>query len=344
LIPIYFKGLYTNAPADVIAADIGGTKVNMALCHVGDDGLQIINSQHYHSLQYTSFIDIIQDFLKNNPGAKPERMCVGVAGPVLNQEVELTNLSWKFSAKEICDTIGIKHCALINDLEATAYGLACIDDKDFYSLNKIANEHGGNAAIFAPGTGLGEAGLFWSADGNCYHPFATEGGHCSFGARTELDHRLMYYLQQKVKVVSWEHVASGMGIANIYGFLRDVEQMEEPQWLKEELSTGDHAAVVSKAAIEEKARICVKTMELFITYFAHACADLVMKMKATGGLFLGGGIPPKIMPLLQKDLFFNEFINCDRMQDLVQSVPIYVVMNDKAALRGAAMYAAKGIV
>ena len=326
--------------AIVLAADIGGTKINLALCEYKNNFPKILFSAKYNSKDYTSVEVVIKQFLAANNSLKPTAICIGAAGPVQDNKVEFTNLSWKVDGDEIAKQTSIKNVVIINDLEATAYGIACLDNHDFCSLQNGDKNIKGNIAIIAPGTGLGEAGMYF--DGQSYHPFATEGGHTGFSPRTEFDIELFHFLQQQNKVVSWEHVVSGPGTFSIYQFLRDIKKMEEPQWLSDALLTGDKTATISKAAIENKAEICVQAMQLFVKYLAQETTNLVLKFKATGGVYLGGGIPPKILPLLQQNIFIETFKQCDRMDELVNSTPINVVLNDQAALLGAAYFALFG--
>ncbi|MBC7722446.1 MAG: glucokinase, partial [Pedobacter sp.] len=286
---------------------------------------------------YTSIDIVIKQFLVDNKSLKPTSICIGAAGPVSDNKVTFTNLSWVVDGAEIAKQTGIKNVAIINDLEATAYGIACLAETDFYIIQNGNKTTKGNIAIIAPGTGLGEAGMYF--DGRHYHPFATEGGHSEFSPRTAVDIELLQYLQQQNHIISWEYLVSGPGTFSIYQFLRDIKNMEEPKWLSDALSTGDKAATISKAAIENKADICTQTMQLFVKYLAQETANLVLKFKATGGVFLGGGIPPKILPLLKQTLFIDTFKQSDRMQDLIDATPVKVVLNDQAALLGAAYFA-----
>lgn len=328
----------------VLAADVGGTKVNMALCYVTEEKIEIKHAVKYASQEYASFTDIIKAFLAEEKTEQPDKIGIGVAGPVIDNTVEFTNLNWVVSAKQIAEVAGVpeEHVALINDLEATAYGLPCLTDEDILTLHPGETGHSGNAAIIAPGTGLGEAGLFY--DKNGYHPFATEGGHCEFAPRTEMEGQLFSYLKVKHRRVSWEHVVAGPGIYRLYYFLRDVLNREEPEWLKKEIEEkGDPSAVISEAGLAKKAPICEEVMQLFVQQLAREASSLVLKMKATGGLFFGGGIPPKILPLLKDPNFYDTFIDCGRMQELVAKVPVKIILNDKSALYGAAYYGAYGL-
>lgn len=325
----------------VLAGDIGGTKTNLALFRATDDQLELQLNKRYPSGEYKSCIDIIKLFLQENKLSAPDRICLGVAGPVLNGKVDLTNLNWVLDIADIRRQTGVQEVALINDLESTAYGLATLQAGDFITIHPGDPSSAGNMAIIAPGTGLGEAGLYWS--GHHHYPFPTEGGHSDFSPRTQLDIELLLHMQKKYGVVSWEKVVAGPAITDIYYFLRDIKKMEEPQWLAEELAEQkDDSAVVSKAALEQKAAICVETMDIFVRYLARESSNLVLKMKATGGLFLGGGIPPKIAPLLQQKKFFEAYMDCDRMEHLLETVAIRIIRNDQTALMGSAYYGAYG--
>jgi glucokinase len=326
-------------PVTVLAGDVGGTKTNVALYQATATDVTLLQAGRYPSSDYTSCIDIIKQFLTEHQVAAPHRICLGVAGPVLNGKVDLTNLNWVLNVAEVSAATGVKAVSLINDLEATAYGLALLTDDDFITIHKGDETVMGNAAIIAPGTGLGEAGLYWSGE---YHfPFPTEGGHADFAPRTEEDIALLQFLQKAYGVVSWEKVVAGPAIVDIYRFLRDVQKMEEPAWLQQELEKQEQdSAVISKAALENKTAICVETMRLFTKYLAREAANLVLKMKATGGLFLGGGIPPKIAPLLMQKEWMEQYMDCDRMQHLLEKVPVRLIKNDKSALLGAAYFGA----
>lgn len=323
----------------VLAGDIGGTKTNLALYQATETGLNMLYTGRYASEEFTSCIAMLQQFLSDNKCPAPDRICLGVAGPVLDGKVNLTNLSWDIDINEVKSAMGVEAVFLLNDLESMAYGLAGLTEQDLITLHPGNETGSGNMAIIAPGTGLGEAGLYWN--GTNHFPFPTEGGHADFAPRTDLDYALLKFLQNEYGVVSYEKVVAGPAIVDIYRFLRDVKKMEEPTWLKDalELEKQD-SAVISGAAIEQKAAICVETMALFVRYLAREASNLVLKMKATGGLFLGGGIPPKIAPLLMQPQFMAHYMDCDRMQHLLEQVPIRIIKNDKTGLIGAAYYGA----
>jgi glucokinase, proteobacterial type len=325
----------------ILAADIGGTKTSLGLFDVRDHKLSLLHEAVFPSKEYVTFQDILSRFMGNDLPT-PSVLSVGVAGPVLGDTVKLTNLAWEIDGSALRRDMGIERTVLINDLEATAYGLAGLDPEDIATVYDADGDVYGNMAILAPGTGLGEAGLFW--DGSAYRPFATEGGHSDFAPQTELDLELLVHLQGVVGMVSWEHVVSGPGIHRIYRFLRDVKGHKEPTWLTENFKFDrDPAAVISHAAMRELDPVCMTTMDLFVGYMAREATSLVLKHKATGGLLLGGGISPRIYPLLREDSFRQRFIRNSRMTELLQQVPIKVILNSKAALIGAAYYGAFGV-
>jgi glucokinase len=322
----------------VLAGDIGGTKTNLAIYRATRTNLEMIHEIKVASPDYNSVANIIQDFISKNGNELPDRICLGVAGPVLEGKAELTNLNWVLDSDELLKTFNVEKVSLINDLEAIAYGLASLEADEVVCLRQGNPLVRGNMAIIAPGTGLGEAGLYW--DGKFYHPFPTEGGHCDFSPRTEEDFQLTQYLQSQYGIVSWEKLVSGPAIFDIYRFLDQHRKSTAPAWLTKALNEDDPSAVISTAAEEDRDPVCVHTMELFIKYLARESANLVLKMKATGGLFIGGGIPPKIIPLLERISFFKHFMNCDRMHHLLEEVPIYIIKDEKSGLIGAACYGA----
>lgn len=313
--------------------------MNLALFEVEGENMKQVSASQYHSKNYPSIYEIIQDFLATQQ-QQPESICIGVAGAVINNKADIVNLSWEVDGEEIKKITSIQKVALINDLEANAYGLACMKDEDFIAVHE-GEKNPGNMAIIAPGTGLGEAGLYW--DGKAFHPFATEGGHGDFTPRSE-DFELQTYLEKMYGIVSQERVISGPGIYALYQFLRDTKKYEVPSWLAENISEEDPSAAISEAAMQNKAEIAVATLQLFTKYLARECSNLVLKMKSIGGLFLGGGIPPKIAPFIQTKEFMEHYLNCDRQRDLIITVPIKIIKNEKAPMLGAAFYGAHCVV
>jgi len=336
---LYFpdKHLFTDQKCIVLGGDAGGTKVNLAFFEGQSTGVRLLKSSSYPSGSFPSVNKILQQFMAENPEYIPKKICLGVAGPVFEGRVTVTNLPWHLDANEIAEATGVSQVILLNDLEATAYGLAGLEEKDFEVLHAGDQEEvGGNMSILAPGTGLGEAGLFW--DGSAHHPFATEGGHCDFSCRDQTDLQLHDYMLKKYQVVSWESVIAGPGIYSIFQFLCEVKKRQISVAMDDKLKSGDPSATVSEAAIEESDEVSMEAMRLFIRYLARECCNLILKMKSTGGLFLAGGIPPKILPLLRSRWFYENMMDCDRMQDLVKKVPVKVILNQKAPMIGAGWF------
>jgi glucokinase len=330
------RSLLANKKLCVLAGDLGGTKANLAIFEATADQVSLVKTTSYHSGQYPSVIKILQQFLLENPGYKPDRVSLGVAGPVFEGHAEITNLPWTIDKKEITTATGIQRIALINDLEATAYGLAGMGEKDFLVLHPGEPGIQGNMAVLAPGTGLGEAGLFW--DGEVHHPFATEGGHSDFSCRNAEDLELHDFLLKKYEVVSWESVIAGPAIHDIYNFLCLVKNRPANTRVTEEFKNDDPSAVISETAVAGTDPVCLEAMKIFVRCLARESCNLILKMKATGGLFLAGGIPPKIVLLLKQPDFYENLLDCDRMQDLVKKVPVKMLLNDKAPMIGAGWY------
>jgi glucokinase len=320
----------------ILAGDIGGTKVNLAF--FGEDlRLTPDNLASFPSRDYPSLEEIARKFLADRE-LKADYACFGIAGPVKRGRVEVTNLPWVIVDKELTRALGVKQTWLINDLEANAHGIAGLTPADFVTLN--AGEPGaiGNAAIISAGTGLGEGGLFW--DGNRHLPIASEGGHSDFAPRTDLDIELLKFLRARTGQVDWEAVLSGPGQFHIYEFLRDTKRGEEPAWLAAELRREEPPKVVTRAALEGKCALCVQALDMFVSYYGAEAANLALKVLATGGVYIGGGIAPKIISKLTDGKFMKAFIGDGRLKNLLVAMPVRVIMNDKTALIGAARFAA----
>ena len=324
----------------VLAADVGGTKTELALFQIQNGKLVSIKNQRYPTRDHDSFINAIRTFHADET-IPIDCACLGVAGVVQGNKVQGVNFAWEIDANKLESNFNINRVLLINDLQANAYGLCALKESDFEILAQ-GERNSGNAAIISPGTGLGEAGMYW--DGSHYHPYATEGGHCNFGPRNQLDMKLWEFLETKFDHVSWERVVSGQGIYNIYQFLRKLREENEPKWLTDQFKNQDPAIAISTAAIEKKDKICIETLQLFLRYLSMESAQLALKTKATGGIYIGGGIAPKILSLIDKKEFYDNFIKVGRMEHLLKTIPVKIVLNDKTALIGAAYYAAMGIL
>ena len=318
----------------VLAGDVGGTNTRLALFHVRADGaLEQVIEQTYPSHDYKSLEDIVTLFLQNHP-SKPDFAAIGIAGPIRDGKCVATNLPWIVDSKILISRSGVEKLALLNDLEANAYGIATLAPTDFELIRAGDSASKGNAAVVSAGTGLGEAGMYW--DGGDYHPFATEGGHSSFAPEGELQGELFQYLATRFGHVSCERVISGPGLQNVFEFLRDVKHVEVPDWLATELKSGDAAATISNAALAGKSDICSQALDLFVAAYGAEAGNFALNILATGGVYIGGGIAPKIRDKIRSSVFTDGFLNKGRMQKLLETVPIRIILNDQTALRGAA--------
>lgn len=296
-----------------------------------------LREETFPSSDFPSLEVIIGRFLREDEIVQIDTACFGVAGPVIDEQSEITNLPWLLDAKTIGGCFGIKSVRLLNDLEAIANAIPHMLPTDLVTLFAGDPEPAGAMAVIAPGTGLGEAYLTW--DGGRYLAHASEGGHVSFAPTTAQQQELLSYLMGSFEHVSYERVCSGKGIPNLYHFLRDVGLFEEPGWLAEEIKAAeDPTPVIARAAAESRADICVATMELFVEILADEASNLALKVLATGGVYLAGGIPPRILPLLSRPVFLEKFRQKGRFSDLLSTVPVHVVRNPKSALLGAAFY------
>ena len=317
----------------ILSGDIGGTKTRLAIFTVTGTQLQTEREISYPSRDYTNFDELVADFLRE--AETPSRAAFGIAGPVQGRVAQTTNLPWRIDADALQHGFGFKHCQLLNDLEATASGLPALGTDDLLTLHEGMPNASGNQAVIAAGTGLGEAGLFW--DGQRHHPYATEGGHASFSPANELEFALLRYLQQQYAHVSWERIVSGMGIVALHQFLTQHHKIAAPDWLQHEIQHGGAAAAISNAALNEQDDICVETMNWFVRLYGAETGNLALKAMSRGGIYIGGGIAPKIMPLLKTGAFLDSFFNKGRMRPLLEAMPVRVILNDRAALFGPAL-------
>ena len=327
----------TDSTYRVLAGDIGGTNTRLALYDVKGRRLEALTVQSYPSQQYDSLGAVMREFL-NTHRHPPQAACLGVAGPVHNQVAKITNLPWQISAAEIAGDFGLGSVSLLNDLEATGWGLPTMQADDLCTLQDGDTQASGNAAIIAAGTGLGQAGLYF--EGEQHQPFACEGGHTDFSPQTELDMALLRYLQQQYEHVSWERVVSGSGLVSLHACLCDLRQREIPGWLKQSMQAGDPAAAISSAAQQGRDEICTEALQWFIHLYGVEAGNLALKLMASGGVYVAGGIAPKILEQMQDGTFIEAFCAKGRMRVLMERMPVRVVLNDDVALQGAAVKAA----
>jgi glucokinase len=321
-----------------LAGDIGGTKTNLAVYAYEDARLVVKKIAAYPSKDHATLGEIIRGFLADGL-FEIRQACFGVAGPVKNGRVQVTNLPWIVDAAALQAELNFQNVSLLNDLEANAYGINTLLPHELLSLNPKADAcQVGNRALIAAGTGLGEAGMLW--DGVAHRPFASEGGHASFAPNDCLGDELLTFLRKEHGHVSWERVLSGMGMKNLYRFFRQRSGVAEPEWLSAQLLAGDLGAVVTQAALSGKDPVCAEALDCFTRNYGAEAGNLALKMLALGGVYIGGGIAPKILPKMQSSVFLDAFYHKGRLSPLLQATPVYVILNDKTALQGAAWFAA----
>jgi glucokinase len=321
----------------ILAGDIGGTNTRLGFYDIKGKRPNLLAQETFPSNTPGGLHAIIQRFKEANK-LLVEFACFGIAGPVKNDRVEASNLPWVIDARELSEALSLPVVWLINDLEANAYGAAALRKKDFEVLNAGVADEEGNAAIISAGTGLGEAGFYF--DGKRYRPFASEGGHVDFAPRSELQIELLRHLTKKFGRVSYERVLSGPGLRNIYEFLRDTGKGTEPAALTAEFQTKDASSVIGTHGVAGSDPLCSQALDLFIEIYGSEAGNLALKLKATRGVLVGGGIAPKILPRLKKPAFMEAFKAKGRMKALLEPIPVRVILNDKTALLGSALYAA----
>lgn len=323
----------------IIAGDIGGTKTVLALYERTTEGLHQSAERAFASADYASLEAILDDFLRDYRGVRLDNACFGIPGALIEGRVHTTNLSWDVSEPALEAALKCR-VRLLNDLQATAFGVRYLAPEELEVLNPGSTpRHRGNIAVIAAGTGLGEAFLCW--DGSQHHPMASEAGHADFAPRNEREIELLRYLQKRFGGhISNERVLSGPGFYNIYCFLRDSGFAPEPDWLKDELAAGgDHSAIISAAGLAGKCPLCEETLEMFASMYGAEAGNMALRCMAVGGVFVAGGIAPKLIKVLRNGRFMEAFANKGRMAGLLKDIEVSVALNPHAPLIGAAHFA-----
>jgi glucokinase len=321
----------------ILAGDIGGTNARLAYFQSTNGTLRLVSERVFPSREHKELGEIVVKFLQGSD-THPQVACFGIAGPVRHGRVETSNLPWVVEQSRLAQQIQLPATLLINDLEANAWGIGALTEKDIVALNRVPGDRIGNQAVIAAGTGLGEAGLFW--DGSRRRVFASEGGHTDFAPQDDLQIELLRFLQKRFDHVSYERILSGPGLVNVYEFLREKGCGEESREFKDELKQGDAAALISRAALAGTSSLAEQALDLWISVYGAEAGNLALKLMATGGVFLSGGISPKILSKLTGPRFMEAFLGKGRLRGLVESIPVRVVTNEKAGLLGAARCAA----
>lgn len=318
----------------ILAGDIGGTKTHLALFEAKEERHWIVD-QKFRSQDYKNLLEIVKEFVSSQK-EKIVFACLGIAGPVREGKCYATNLPWIVDAEKISQGLGITNVWLINDLEANAFGIRCLLPEEFYVLNVGKEEIRSNKALISAGTGLGEAGIFW--DGKQHLPFATEGGHSSFAPENELESELLYYLRKKYQHVSYERILSGPGLYNIYRFLIEMGLEKEDPAVKKQMQVKDPPRVITEMAKQKACSACQRALQLFVSIYGSEAGNLALKMLSLGGLYVGGGIAPKILQEMKEGPFFERFISKGRFTPFLKEIPVKVILNENTALLGAAQY------
>ena len=317
----------------VLAGDIGGTKTNLGLYIEGTGRPLLKKCETYSSRGTPDLESLIAGFLEVHP-APVLSACFGIAGPVMRGESRTTNLPWHVSEPRLKRRFKWPDLRLINDLTATAQAVPLLKGRDLVTLNETRAEKRGNLALIAPGTGLGQALLIY--DGARLLPVPSEGGHVEFAPANEDENALWRYLHKRFGHVSIERVLSGPGLVNVYSWLRESGRYKEPPWLSKLLEERDPARVISETALKGRNRLCAASLKMFTSILGAVCGNVALTGMATGGVYLGGGIPPKILPVLKQGSFMKAFTDKGRFSDFMKKIPVRVILNDRAALLGAA--------
>lgn len=322
----------------ILAGDVGGTKAVLALFEEAAGALRLVRDMTLPSREFPGLEPIIQHFLDAGPRPRIDAACFGVAGAVINGRCTATNLPWALDEKRLLDTIPTPRATLLNDLEAAAWGVLELPPENLLTLQAGA-PRAGNMALIAAGTGLGEALIVW--DGLRRIVVASEGGHADFAPRTDLESELLAFLRGEFGHVSYERVLSGPGLFNIYRFLRDRSGAAEPGWLSERRDRQGSSAAISEAALAGEDPVCVAALDLFASIYGAEAGNLALKALAVGGVYVGGGIAPKIRAKLADGSFTLAFRDKGRFAGLMESMPVHLALDPRAPLLGAARVAAR---
>jgi glucokinase len=320
--------------AVILAGDVGGTKTHLGLFRVESGTPMLLREHRYHTADFHSLEDVCADFL--SAGKEPiQSACFGVPGLIIDGEARATNVHWRMQESSLSRALGGTRVRLINDLGAAAYGVMHLADAEVCVLQRGAFQlHQGDIAIIAAGTGLGEGALVF--ENGRYYSVASEGGHASFAPRDDEQIKLYRYLRARFGHVSAERVLSGPGLFNIYSFLREHRRTPEPKWLAARFEKEDASAVVSEAALDRRDGECVHALEMFVDIYGAEAGNLALKVLALGGVYLSGGIAPKILPALTDGRFMRAFVDKGRLDEMLSKIEVRIALNEGAGLIGAA--------
>lgn len=323
----------------VLAGDIGGTKTSLGIFSMGKRRPLMKAFKGYSSREYMGLEEIIKAFLSENC-YRVKKACFGVAGPVEKGVCKTTNFPWTVNASKIKKIFNMEDVRLINDLSAMAASVPYLTGSEIHVINHARPEKNGNISIIAPGTGLGQALLIYSGKG--YIPVPSEGGHVDFAPNNALEAGLLHYLWDQYEHVSLERIISGIGILNIYDYLKSTGKYNEPGWLSKKIKSDDPARVINESARESSQKLCLKTIDVFLSILGAAAGNLALTGLTRGGVYVGGGIPPKLLWRIKEDAFVKAFTGKGRFKGLMKKIPVNMILNKNAGLLGAAITAFKG--
>ncbi len=334
----------------VVAGDIGGTKTILRLVQLAEGTVETLHQATYSSQQFPDLVPMVQQFIATSERETPQQGCFAIAGPVLNNTSQLTNLNWSLSSDRLAQELKMTRVSLINDFAAASYGILGLADSDLQTIQSGEPDKNAPLGVIGAGTGLGQA--FLVPVNSDYHVFATEGGHADFAPQVSLEFELLTYLQEKYATdhISVERVVSGQGIVAIYQFLRDSQFLPESPTIadairtwegqeKDEKDRIDPAAIIASSALAKEDFLCVKVMEMFVTAYGREAGNLALKLLPYGGLYIGGGIAAKILPLMTDGSFLKAFQQKGRFTSLVERIPLHVILNPQVGLLGSVLYA-----
>jgi glucokinase len=322
----------------ILAGDIGGTKTALALFEPTEVGPVLVRDAVLRSKEFLAFESAVAEFLSADSSGPIDAASFGIAGPVVEGRVTTTNLPWTIDERALEKAIPTRRVRLINDLEATGYGLASLAPESLVTLQQ-GNVRAGNVALIAAGTGLGEALLIW--DGEQHRVVASEGGHADFAPRTDLEVDLLRFLSREFGHVSYERILSGPGLFNVYRFLRDTGRAQEPPWLAAKLAAArDPTEIIGPVAIEGCDPLCAMALDLFIGIYGAEAGNLGLKAVSMGGVYVAGGIAPRYRARFAEGDFIEAFRAKGRFRPLMETIPVYLVLEQRAAMLGAARVAA----
>ncbi|MCW8821797.1 MAG: glucokinase [Sulfurovum sp.] len=322
----------------ILAGDIGGTKTNLALFEIQEDTLVMQVQQQFASREFSSLTEVIMAFEKQTSMAQVNAACFGIAGPIIDGRCRTTNLPWDISTVDLQKHLHIDKVRLMNDLEATAYGMLYLPENEFVDLNPTGRILDGNRAIIAAGTGLGEAMLYY--DGTDYHPIGSEGGHSDFAPVTRQQDELLKWMRNRYPGhVSYERILSGPGIYTLYEFLYESGFAAQPVSMMHIPEGKDRSAMVSECALTERDPLCLEALRMFAEIYGAEAGNLALKSMSLGGVYIGGGIAPKILEVLTNNHFMNGFASKGRFEEMLRGMQVKISLNTETALLGAAHFA-----